>query len=137
MPTIFRPETVLTDAHQTLHTDLSDAGSHTARFHRLATGQRVLPFDTRIARDALFRHACGATIHRLLERALLHALLVPAATILVDQHNAVFRPLVDRLARAGCQAAWIRAVVANPLEIEEERLMLRQTAARHLPRFVP
>ena len=137
VPPIFRPQAVFPDPHQALHPDLAHAGRHTARFHRLAARQRVLAFDARIARNALLRHARGAPIHRLLIGALLHALLVPAAPVLVDQHNPVFRALVDRLPRAGRQAARIRAVVADPLEIEEERLMLRQTAARHLPRFVP
>jgi len=53
MPPIFRPQAVLPDAHQALHPNLAHAGGHTARFHRLAPGQRVLPFDARIARDAL------------------------------------------------------------------------------------
>ena len=137
MPPIFRPQAVLPDAHQALHPNLAHAGGHTARFHRLAPGQRVLPFDARIARDALLRDARGAPIHRLFVGALFHALLVAAAAVLVDQHDPVFGALVDRLPGAGRQAAGIRAVVADPLEIEEERLMLRQTAARHLPGFVP
>src|SRR5512135_3698594 len=136
MPPIFGPETVLPDAHQALHPDLADAGGHTARFHRLAPGQGVFAFDPRITRDALLADARRASVHRLLERALFHALLVPAASVLVDQHDAVFRPLVDRLPRAGCQAPRIGAVVANPLEIEEERLMLRQTAPREPPGLV-
>ncbi len=125
VPPIFRPQAVFTDAHQALHPDLSDAGCHAARFHRLAARQRILTFDARIARDALLRHACGSTIHRLFVGALFHALLVAAAPVLVDQHDPVFWSLVDRLPRAGRQAAWIRAVVADPLEIEEEGLMLR------------
>src|SRR5512135_1198543 len=136
MPPIFGPETVLPDAHQALHPDLADAGGHTARFHRLDPGQGVFAFNPRIARDALLADARRAAVHRLLERALFHALLVPAAPVLVDQHDAVFRPLVDRLARAGRQAARIGAVVADPLEIEEERLMLRQTAAGQPPGLI-
>src|ERR671912_373495 len=48
----------------------------------------------------------------------------------------ICRPLVDRLPRTGRQATGIGTVVTDPLEIEEERLMLRQTAPRHLPRLV-
>ena len=79
----------------------------------------------------------GAPVHRLLEGALFNALLVSAAAILVDQDDAVFRPFVDRLSGTGREATRIGAVIANTLEIEEEGLMFRQAAARHLPRFIP
>src|SRR6185295_13555423 len=119
------------------HPDLPHTGRHTARFHRLAPGQGVLPFDPWIARNAFLAHPRGAPVHRLLIRALLHTLLVAPAAVLVDQHDPIFGALIDRLARAGRQAAGIGTVVTDPLQIEEERLVLRQTAPRHLPRFVP
>ena len=100
-------------------------------------GQGVLALDPGIAGDALLRHAGRAPIHGLLVGALFHALLVAVAPVLVDQHDSVFGALVDRLPRADRQAAGIRTVVADPLEIEEKCLVLRQTAARHLSRFVP
>src|SRR6185436_871108 len=90
-----------------------------------------------IARDALLAHPRGAPVHRLLVRALFHALLVAPAPVLVDQHDPIFGALIDRLPWAGRQAARIGAVVTDPLQIEEERLVLRQTAPRHLPRFIP
>src|SRR5215510_1488572 len=111
VPPIFGPQPVLADAHQALHADLPHTGRHTARLHRLAPGQGVFAFNARITRDALLAHARRAPVHRLLEGALLHALLIPAAAVLVDQHDAVFRPLVDRLARTGRKAPRIRAVV--------------------------
>src|ERR687898_3679003 len=136
VPAIFRPQAVVADAHQALHADLPHAGGHAARFHRLAARQRILALDPRIAGNALLRPPGGAPVNRLLERTLLHALLVAPAAVLVDQHDAIFRPLIDRLARTGRQAAGIRAVVTDPLQVEEERLMLRQAAAGEAPRFI-
>src|SRR5215472_7036580 len=136
VPPIFGPQPVVADAHQALHADLPHTGRHTARFHRLAPRQGVFAFNARITRDALLADARRAAVHRLLKRALFHALLVPAATVLVDQYDAVFGPLVDGFARTGCQAARVGAVVTDPLEIEKERFMLRQTAARQAPRLL-
>src|SRR2546430_5629450 len=98
---------------------------HAPRLHRLAPRQGVLAFHSGIARNALLAHARGAPIHRLLVRTLLHALLVPPAPVLVDQHDPVLRPLVDGLPGTRCQAPRIRAVVTDPLQVEEERLVLR------------
>src|SRR3989475_2646007 len=44
----------------------------------------------------------------LLVRTLLHALLVPPAPVLVDQHDPVLRPLVDGLPGTRRQAPRIR-----------------------------
>src|SRR5205085_2613735 len=62
-------------------------------------------------------------------------LLIAPAAVLVDQHDPVLWALVDRLARTGRQTARIRAVIADPLQVEEERLVLRQTGALALPRL--
>src|SRR6476660_7929779 len=137
MPAILRPQAIFADPHQALHADLAHAGAHAARFHRLAARQRILAFDPGIAGDALLAHPRGPPVHRLLKRALLHTLLIPAATVLVDQHYPILRPFVDGLSGTGRQTARIRTVVTDPLQIEEERLMLRQTAALELPRFIP
>src|SRR5688500_818140 len=137
MPAILRPQAVFADAHEALHANLAHAGAHAARFHRLAARQRILAFDPGIAGNALLAHPRGPPVHRLLKRALLHALLVPAAAVLVDQHDPILRPFVDGLPGTGRQTPGIRAVVTDPLQIEEERLMLRQTAALQAPRFIP
>ncbi len=118
-----------------METNLADAGRHTPRFHRLPTGQRIFPLHPRIARNTLLRHPRRPAVHRLLKRTLLHTLLVPPAPVLVDQHDPVFRSLVNRLPRTGRQTARVRTVVTDPLQIEEIRFMLRQAAAGHLPGF--
>ncbi len=137
MPPVFGPQAVVPDAHQALHPNLADAGRHTARLHRLPAGQRVFAFDPWIAGDTLLTHPRRAPIHRFLKGTLLHTLLVPPAPILVNQDNPILRPFVDGLPRTGCQTARIGTVVTNPLQVEEEGLMLRQGAALHLPRFIP
>src|SRR3989338_3155259 len=109
VPAVLRPEAVPADAHQALHADLAHAGRHAAGFHRLPARQGVLALDARIAGEALLRHPGRPPVHRLLEGALLHALLIAPAAVLVDQHDAVLRPLIDGLARAGRQTARIGA----------------------------
>src|SRR5690606_34575098 len=54
----------------------------------------------------------------------LDALAVAAAARLVDQYDAVLRPLVDGLARAGGEAGGVGAVVADPGEGEEPHAVL-------------
>jgi hypothetical protein len=97
MPSVFRPQAVFADADQTLHPNLADAGGHATRFHRLAPGQRILPFNARIARDTFLTHARRPPIHRFFVGALFHALLVATAAVLVDQHDPIFGSLVDHL----------------------------------------
>jgi hypothetical protein len=91
--------------------------------------KRVVALDARVAAHAFFADLRRAAIHRLLVRALLHAFTVAAAALLVDEHNAVFFTLVDRLARAGGQTGGIGAVVADAHQVEEPRLVLRQRRA--------
>ena len=133
MPAILRPQAVFADAYQALHADLPHAGAHAARFHRLAARQRILAFDPGIAGNALLAHPRGPSVHRLLKRALLDALLIAPASVLVDQHDPVLRPLIDGLSGTGRQTSGVGAVVTDPLQVEEERLMLRQAAALELP----
>src|SRR6476620_1699259 len=137
MPAILRPQAVFADAYQALHADLPHAGAHAARFHRLAARQWILAFDPGIAGNALLAHPRGPSVHRLLKRALLDALLIAPASVLVDQHDPVLRPLIDGLSGTGRQTAGVGAVVTDPLQVEEERLMLRQAAALELPWLVP
>ena len=72
-----------------------------------------------IAGDALLRRAGHRVEEDLLVRAGLRRTPVAAAAALVDQHDAVLGPLVDRAARAGGQAGRIGAVVADPRQVEE------------------
>src|SRR5207245_8232074 len=132
---VLRPQAIFAHLHQALQPDLPDARRHAPRLHRLAPRQGVLAFDPRIARNALLTHSGRAPIHRLLVRTLLHALLVPPAPALLDQHDPVLRPLVDGLPGTRRQASRIRAVVTDPLQVEEERLVLRQRRALALPRL--
>ena len=95
--------------------------------------KRVFALHPGIAGNALLRHAGRAPIHRFLVGTLFHAFLVAPAPVLVNQDDPVLRPFVNGLPRTGSQTARIRAVVTDPLQIEEVRLMLRQAAAGHLP----
>src|SRR2546427_268378 len=97
VPPVLRPQAVLANAIQPLQADLAHARRHAPRLHRLAPRQGVFAFHSGIARNALLAHSGRAPIHRLLVRTLLHALLVPPAPVLVDQHDPVLPPLVDRL----------------------------------------
>src|SRR5207302_5035043 len=117
------------------HADLAHARRHAPGLHRLPARQRILALHPRIARYALLAHPRRAPVHRLLIGTLLHALLIAPAPVLVDQHDPILRALVDRLARTGRQTPRIRAVIADPLQVEEERLVLRQTGPLALPRL--
>ena len=66
---------------------------------------------------------------RFLVGAGFHALAIAAAALLVDEHDAVFGPLVDRVARAGGEAGGIDAMIADAREIEEPGLVLAATAS--------
>src|SRR5512139_1264061 len=137
MPPIFSPQAILPDPHEALHADLADARRHTARFHRLAARERILAFDPGITGDTLLADPGRPPIHGFLIRTLLDTFLIPPAPVLVDQDDAVFRPLVNGLPGTGRQAAGIGAVIADALEIEEEGLMLWKAAPGHFPGFIP
>src|SRR5207245_11555189 len=116
-----RPQADLPDLTEALQPDLAHARRHAPRLHRLAPRQGVFAFHPRIARNALLADAGGAPVHRLLVRTLLHALLVPPAPVLVDQHDPVLRPLVDGLPGTRRPAPPLRALVAAPLQVDEKR----------------
>ena len=59
----------------------------------------------------------------LLVRAAGDALAPAAAAVLVDQHDAVLGALVDRARRAGRHAGRVEAVLADPGQVEHERLL--------------
>src|SRR6185312_5375082 len=112
-----------------LHPDLADARRVAAADHRPAFAERILAFEPRIAGDAFLRGAALRVVHRLFVRTGLDAGAVAAAAMLIDQHDAVFLALVDRLVRARRQARRVGALIADPRQIEEERLVLRQFGA--------
>src|SRR3970282_1496025 len=101
---VVRPAALGVQRHESLQADLARAGGHAARLHGHAVAERVVALDARVAGDAFLAHAGGRPVHRLLVWAGLDALAVAAAARLVDEHDAVLRALVDRLARTGGQA---------------------------------
>ncbi len=82
---------------ETLQADLADAGDRALRLAAV--------LDRGVTADALLRHARDRVEERLLVRAPLDTLAVATAAVLVDQHNAVLGPLIDRLARAAARQA--------------------------------
>lgn len=92
--------------------------------HRQAVGLLVAALDAREASDALFARARCAAIECLFVGTRLHAFPVTATTLLVHEDNPILGPLEDSVARAGCQAGWISAVIAQPGQIEEPGLVL-------------
>ncbi len=126
---ILGPGAVLVELDQPLQPDLADAGRHAAGLHRHAARLGIGALDPRVAGDALLRHPRVAAVHGLLVGAGLHALAVAAALLLVDQHDAVLGPLVDRLARAGGEAGRVGAVVADARQVEEPGVVHRQLGA--------
>ncbi len=109
--------------------DLSDAVAHASRL--------VALLDSGEAEDALLGDASGVVVEDLLVRAGLVADAVAAAAFLVDEHDAVLRSLVDRLARAGLQARGVGAVVAHPGQVEEPHVVRqREVVALHRDRHV-
>src|SRR5690606_28515560 len=79
-------------------------------------GQALL--DARVAEDALLGLGDLLVEVDLLVWAGVDAVAVTAATLLVDQHDAVLLAFVDGVARAGRQAGGIGAVVAQARQVE-------------------
>ena len=92
---VLGPGAVFVDVDQPLKPDFPDAGGHAAGFHRITIGDRVFPFDPGIAADAFFGDPRFPSEHGFLVRAAFDAFAVAAATLLIDQDDPVFRPLVD------------------------------------------
>src|SRR3972149_2444781 len=90
--------------------DLSDAVSHASRLDP--------HLDRRIAEDALLRDPGAVVVHDPLVGTRPDAFPVPAAALLVDEDEAVLLAFVDRLPRARRDARRVRAVHADPREIE-------------------
>src|SRR5690606_12763376 len=94
--------------------DAADAGFRADR--------RLPGLDARIAEDALLRLSGGPVVVDLLVGAPRDAHAPAAAFLLVDQDDAVFRPLVDRSARAGSETGRVEAVLAQPRQVHHEGL---------------
>ena len=98
-----------------------------------AAGTQV-QFVARVTGYALFRCSRRGPVHGLLIRTGCHALPIATTARLVYQHYAIFRPLVDGIARTCGEAARVSAVVAGALQVEHPHVMLRQLrAASELP----
>ena len=78
----------------------------------------------RVAERALLGLAGAVVEVDLLVRAAGHAHPPAAAAVLVDQDDAVLGPLVHRAGRAGRDAGRVEAVLADPRQVEHERLLV-------------
>ena len=123
---VLLPSPIFIDVDQSLQADLAHAGPHAACFHGTPVRGGILALDTRVATDAFLRDARLCVVHGLLVGAGLHALAIAPTAFLVNQHDAVFGPLVDGLAGTGRQTGRVGAVIANTLQIEEPCLVLGQ-----------
>ena len=123
---VLLPGAVLVHFDEALQADMADAGGHAAGLHGQALAVLVPAFDAGEAGDAFLAGAGGAAVEALLVRAGFQAFAVAAATLLVDEHDAVFGAFVDGVARAGSEAGGIGAMVADPRQVKEPGLVLRQ-----------
>ena len=126
---VFLPGAILIDLDQALEPNVPDARGHATRLHRQSAPMLVSSFDPREAANALLTGPGGAAVKALLVGACFEAFAVTAAAFLIDEDDAVFGPLVDRVARAGRQAGRVRAVIADARQIKEPGLVLRQSFA--------
>src|SRR5690606_27592752 len=79
-------------------------------------------FDTRITEDALLGFSAGPVVVDFLVRAPGHAHAPAAAFFLVDEHDAVFGPLVDGPRWTRRQAGRVEAMLAQPGQVHHEGL---------------
>ncbi len=101
---------------------------------RLGTDRRLTALDPRVAERALLRLARLVVEVDLLVRAAGHTHPPAAAAVLVDEDDAVLHPLVQRAGRTHRHARRIEAVLADPRQIEHERLLVLQAHLLvHLP----
>src|SRR5690606_33319979 len=84
---------------------------------------RLSGLDARVAEDALLRLAALPVVVDLLVRTARDAHAPAAALVLVDQHDAVLLALVDRPRRARRNAGRIQAVLAQPRQVHQERVL--------------
>ena len=89
----------------------------------LRADRRDADLDPREAEGALLGLAGAVVEVDLLVRAARHAHPPATAAVLVDQHDPVLGALVDRAARAGRGAGRVQAVLADPRQVEHERVL--------------
>ncbi len=106
--------------------DAADAG--------LRADRRPPVLRHRVAEDALLRLAGEVVEVDLLVRTTGDTEAPAAALVLVHEHDAVLRPLVQRPRGARGDARGVEAVVADPREVEHEDLLV---AAHHLGLELP
>ena len=123
---VLLPGAVLVHFDEALQANMADAGGHAAGLHRQALAMLVPAFDAGEAGDAFLAGAGGAAVEALFVRTGFQAFAVTAATLLVDKDDAVFGALVNGVARAGSEAGGIGAVVTDPRQVKEPRLVTRQ-----------
>src|SRR5690606_27788862 len=78
--------------------------------------------DPRIAEDALLGFARRPVVVDLLVGAARNAHPPAAALLLVDQHDAVLGPLIDRAGGAGGETGRVEAMFAKPRQVHHEGL---------------
>ena len=111
-----RPDPVGVVEHQAEVAQPADAG--------LRADGRLADLDAREAERALLGLAGAMVEVHLLVRAAGDAHPPAPAAVLVDQHDAVLGPLVDRAGRAGRRAGGVEAVLADAGQEEQERLLV-------------
>src|SRR5262249_14815545 len=100
------------------HAEIADASDAGLRAHR-----GLADLDARIAEDALLRLARGPVVVDLLVRTARDAHPPAAALVLVDQHDAVFLPIVARARGTARHAGRIEAVLAQPRQVHHEGVL--------------
>ena len=86
-------------------------------------GRGLTGLDPRETKDALLRFSRGPVVVGLLVGARGHAGPPRPAPLLVQEHDAVFAPLVQGRRRAGRHASRVEAVIADPRQVEEDQLL--------------
>ena len=90
---------------------------------RLRAHRRQADLDARVAERAFLGLAGLVVEVDLLVRAAGHTHPPAAAAVLVDQHDAVLGALVHRPRRTRRHARRVEAVLADPRQVEHERLL--------------
>src|SRR5215831_21121514 len=87
----------------------------------MKTRRRLAGFETWEAQNAFLGFASRPVVERLLIRTSRNAGAPSAATLLVDQNDAVFSTLVQRSGWTGRHARRVEAVIADPGKIKEHQ----------------
>ena len=97
------------------HAEIADAADAGFRTYR-----RLAGFDPREAEDAFLRLAARPVVVNLLVRAAGHAHPPAPAFVLIDQHNAVLFPLINRAGWAHRGTGRVEAMFAQTRQIHHE-----------------